>query len=242
MTLTKLLVAVNVLVYVAELATGGDNRGSVVVAGFLAPVLVSVGHEWYRLITSAFLHGSIAHVGFNMFALWQVGDTVENLIGRARFAVLYLAGILGASACVMLFGDPRVPTLGASGAIFALFGALVAVGLQLPYGGMELVRSVSGVILVNLLFTFTFPGISWQAHVGGLITGFVTGAALFALPSERKRNLIERLRRMSVPVAVPVATSPREDDVETIDVPPEAGPHEEAAAPPLETRDPSDRP
>ena len=230
-TLTNLLVAVNVLVYVAELATGGPEHGRVVRAGFLAPILVTQYGEWYRLVTSAFLHGSLTHIAFNMFALYQVGNALEPLLGRLRYAVLYAAALLGASFCVLLFSDPRVPTLGASGAIFGLFGALVAVGLQLPYGGMQLVRSVSGVIVLNLLLTFLVPGISWEAHVGGLVTGFIAGAALFALPSRRKAQLVQRMKRYAAAAATE----------EIIEQPPEAGPHEEIAAAPLEARDPSDR-
>lgn len=230
MTLTRALVAVNILIYIAEMMTGGDSDGRLIRDYALVPLAVTTYGEWWRLFSAAFLHGSIPHVALNMLALYQVGGVVENSLGRFRFGILYLCGIIGSSILVVVFADPRSWTVGASGAIFALFGALVAIGLQLPYGGMDLVRSVSGIIAVNLIFTFLAPGISWQAHIGGLLTGFVVGLVLFAIPSQRKTNIIARMRREAadrepVPVAagaLDLAHDPQA--IETIEQPPESGP------------------
>lgn len=211
MTLTNLLVALNVIVYVAELATGGDNRGSLVQQGILYGPLVVQGGEWYRIVSGAFLHGSIMHIAFNMFALYQVGNLVEQLFGRVRFALLYALALLGSAAAVLWF-NYGVPTLGASGAIFGLFGALVAVGLRLGQRGRALIGQVVPVVAINLVFTFAVPGISAAGHVGGLITGFLVGLVLFMVPSQHR----ERAYAYAY-----------------------AAPHEEAApVAPLETRDP----
>ncbi|MDB5093799.1 MAG: hypothetical protein JWO85_1900 [Candidatus Eremiobacteraeota bacterium] len=217
-SLTNILVAINVIAYVWELATGGvDGRG--VASGILYGPMVAHG-EWWRIFTGAFLHGGIPHIALNMFALYQVGNIVEQLYGRARFALIYAVCIVGSGLAVLEFNF-NVPTLGASGAIFGLFGALVAVGLRMGKRGRGLIGQVLPVIVINLVFTYTFPGISAAAHVGGLITGLVAGLVLFMVPSRQRE------------AAYAYAFAPAEDaaDVQTIEPPPEEGqpahrPHE----------------
>jgi membrane associated rhomboid family serine protease len=207
-SLTNILVAINVVAYVWELATGGVD-GPGVARGILFGPAVSHG-EWWRIVTGAFLHGSIAHIALNMFALYQVGNIVEQLFGRTRFALVYVVCIVGSSLSVLEF-NYTVPTLGASGAIFGLFGALVAVGLRMGKRGRVLIGQVLPVIVINLLFTYTVPGISAAAHVGGLITGLVAGLVLFMVPSRQRE------------AAYAYAFAPAEDaaEVQTIEQAPE---------------------
>ena len=211
---------INLVIYVWELATGGPD----VDHGWLYGPAVSNG-EWWRIFTAAFLHGSWAHVGLNMFALFQVGNLVELLYGRVRYALLYVLSIIGSGVAVLTFSY-NLPTLGASGAIFGLFGALVAVGLRMGSRGRGLIGQVLPIIVINLAFTFAVPGISAAAHVGGLLTGFVVGLVLYMMPSERRQ------------AAYAFARDPRSDAeaVETLEGPPHAEPPEEAADPVL--RDP----
>jgi membrane associated rhomboid family serine protease len=176
-TLTNVLVVVNILAYIWEATTGGPDQDH----GWLYGPAVASG-QWWRIFTGAFLHGSIAHVGLNMLALYQVGNIVEQLYGRWRYAFIYLIAIVGSGTAVLAF-NYTVPTLGASGAIFGLFGALVAVGLRLGKRGRGLIAQVLPIIGINLVFTYAVPGISAAAHVGGLITGFVVGLAIFMVPS-----------------------------------------------------------
>lgn len=243
MTLTNVLVAINVLVFLAELATGGAARGSVVAFGVIYGPAVVQGGEWWRLVTGAFLHGSIMHVAFNMFALYQVGNLVEQLFGRARFALLYAIALLASSAAVLAFSYDQ-PTLGASGAIFGLFGALVAVGLRLGARGRALIGQVVPVVVINLGFTFAIPGISAAAHVGGLITGFLAGLALFMVPSRQRERAYAYAYAPSAAEPPPIeneslASNAHRPEVVTIEHPPHAAPHEEEApVAPLETRDP----
>lgn len=233
MTLTNLLVAINIAVYLAELATGGDQRGSVVQSGILYGPAVVQGGEWWRVVTGAFLHGSIPHIAFNMFALYQVGNLIEALFGRVRFALLYAIALLGSAAVVLWFSYDQ-PTLGASGAIFGLFGALVAVGLRLGKRGRALIGQVVPVVAINLVFTFAVPGISAAGHVGGLITGFLAGLVLFMLPSQHR----ERAYAYAYAPEAPRPGEPQ-PDVVTIEHPPHAAPHEDdEPVAPLETRDP----
>ncbi len=237
MTLTNVLVAINVLVFIAELATGGPERGSVAIAGVIYGPAVVQGGEWWRLITGAFLHGSIMHVAFNMFALYQVGNLVEQLFGRARFALLYAIALLASSAAVLAFSFDQ-PTLGASGAIFGLFGALVAVGLRLGARGRALIGQVVPVVAINLVFTFAIPGISAAAHVGGLITGFLAGLVLFMVPSRQRERVYAYAYAPGASEPPPIENDEIEPGAVTIEHPPHAAPHEEEPVAPLETRDP----
>jgi membrane associated rhomboid family serine protease len=182
-SLTNLLIIVNVVAFVWELATGGPDYDH----GYLIGAAVVEHGQWWRIFTAAFLHGSIPHVALNMLALYQVGNLVERLFGKLRFALLYALSIVGSGIAVIWFNYNQ-PTLGASGAIFGLFGALVAVGLRLGPRGRALIGQVVPIVALNLVFTFAVPGISAAAHVGGLITGFIVGFGLFMMPSrERER-------------------------------------------------------
>jgi membrane associated rhomboid family serine protease len=144
----------------------------------------------YRLLTSAFLHLGIAHLLLNMLALFFVGPALERWLGRPRFAALYVLSTLGGAVLVYLLTPVDVPTVGASGAIFGLFGATFALARRLNLD----MRWVVGYIVVNLVFTFAAPQaggpmISWQDHVGGLVTGAAVGAAFAYAPAERRTRV-----------------------------------------------------
>ncbi len=228
MTLTNLLILVNVLAFVYELGTGAlSNDQTLYREGALYGVAVTQGGQWWRIVTGAFLHGSIPHIALNMIALYQVGTIVELLYGKLRYLLVYAIAMVGSGLLVIYF-TPTLLTVGASGAIFGLFGALVAAGLRLGKRGQQLVRQTVPIIVLNLVFTFTFPGISWAAHVGGLAFGFVAGFLLFMGEPHK--------RQVAYAYAYPAQSDP--NAVETIEQPPEAGPHEEADGPPLHVRDP----
>ncbi|HEY6236339.1 MAG TPA: rhomboid family intramembrane serine protease [Candidatus Elarobacter sp.] len=235
LTLTALLIAVNVVAFVWQTTTGGGIDYD---HGYLSPQDVLQYGQWWRIFTAAFLHGSIAHIGLNMLALYWLGREVEAFYGKARFALLYVLAIVGSGLAIVYFSSYTVPTLGASGAIYGLFGALVAVGLRLGKRGRSMIMSMLPVIVLNLVFTFSVPGISVAAHVGGLITGFVAGLVLFM--GARRRQVAYAYAYATAPAgtAAPVATIEQSPEVETIEHPPDAGPHEEADAPPLHVRDP----
>ncbi len=186
---TRLLVAANVLVFLWEIATIGPGAFSgnatglqYVNDGALMPSAVTEYHQYWRIVTGAFLHVSIIHIGFNMFALWIFGRFIESVTGSWRMLVIYAISLVVSGISVVLFSAPDVPTLGASGAIFGLIGALFAIGFKLGRHGMELIRANLPMLILNLLFTFFFPGISWQAHVGGLIAGFIVTYLIYFPP------------------------------------------------------------
>lgn len=126
--------------------------------------------QWYRLLTVALTHGGWTHLIFNMLALFTVGNPVEVFYGKARYAIIFLISLVTASLASIIFNPANVPAVGASGAIFGLFAAMLITGKRM---GVDY-RSVGGLIAVNLLITFTVPGIDWHAHVGGLLGGAAT--------------------------------------------------------------------
>jgi membrane associated rhomboid family serine protease len=186
---TKALVAVNVLVFVAQLAQGASlgntGFGSIYKDGALfieaqdqSGNLIGLAHgEWWRLITAAFLHANLLHLGMNMLALWWFGRPVELVLGSGRFLLLYVVSGLSGSAGALLV-SPQSITVGASGAIFGILGAALVLERQRIYvlGGGAL-----GIIVLNLAFTFvggSFGNISIGGHMGGLAGGALGALAL----------------------------------------------------------------
>jgi len=168
---TRALIAINIIVYLTTVATGGginSDRGTIWNHGALFGPLVANGDYW-RLLTSAFMHLGPTHLGFNMLVLWFVGTPLEERMGRGRFLLLYLmAGLAGSAGAILI--SPCVVTVGASGAIFGLFGA----GLVLERQGVHLFGSwLFIVVVVNLAITFGSSNISVGGHIGGLIGGAV---------------------------------------------------------------------
>jgi membrane associated rhomboid family serine protease len=184
---TKALIAANVLVFIINLAQGaslGRNGGELYFDWFLighaelfpgGPAIGVGDGDWWRLITSTFLHGSIIHLGFNMLMLWWIGSPIEAAIGRGRYLMLYLVSGLAGSAGALLLTEPNRATVGASGAIFGLLGAALVFERQRNYvlGGSAL-----SIIVLNLVLSFAVPGISIGGHLGGLIGGALCGLAL----------------------------------------------------------------
>jgi membrane associated rhomboid family serine protease len=174
---TLVLIAVNVAVYVVGFGIEGGNDRMSLDGGLFGP-LVDQG-EWYRIVTSGFLHGSLIHIGFNMYLLYLLGQQLEPAMGRLRFAVTYFFSLLCGSLAVLLIA-PRELTVGASGAVFGLMGALAV--LHYSRGVRLFDTGLGGLILINLLFTFAIPNISVGGHIGGLIGGALAGWLLILLP------------------------------------------------------------
>jgi membrane associated rhomboid family serine protease len=172
---TRALIAINVVIYLITAVQGsGLNSpgGRLFDKMLLFGPLVKHG-DWWRLITAAFLHANLIHIGFNMFALWVIGGPVEHFLGRARYLGLYFAAGLAGSAGALLQA-PFAPTVGASGAIFGILGALLILEYQATG---RLAGQAMTLIAINLIFSFSFSGISWGGHVGGLIGGILATLA-----------------------------------------------------------------
>jgi membrane associated rhomboid family serine protease len=149
----------------------------------LQPFAVHQDGSYYRLVTSAFLHVNLLHIGTNMVTLVIIGPLLERVIGRWRFVALYTLSLLGGSAAIYAFGSPAVPVVGASGALFGLFGACLVMVRRL---GLD-VQWLVGIIVLNFVFTFSVPGISKLGHIGGFAVGALAALAIGGAPTARAR-------------------------------------------------------
>jgi membrane associated rhomboid family serine protease len=230
-TTTIVLIALNVAVWVAILLSGGSSsRFGDLLALLPAGRCNSVGQpgsyypdagravcaalddgswqsgvaqgDYWQLLTSAFTHVEIWHIGFNMLALWFLGPGLERALGRTRFLSVYLISALAGSTAVMWLSDPASQTLGASGAVFGLLGAL----LVLAYKVHGDVRNVLVWLGINVVYTFMGNGISWQGHLGGLIGGALAAAVIVYAPrAGRTRAQLVGLAAVVVVLIVLVA-------------------------------------
>jgi membrane associated rhomboid family serine protease len=189
---TKILIAVNIAVYGVVLALGDRFVAEMELIGLarspqLGGEIVGVADdEWYRLITAAFLHQQVPHILFNLLTLWFLGRLVEPALGRTRYLAVYLLSGLGGSALAYLLAAPNQPSLGASGAIYGLMGAF---GVLVRRTNLDM-RPVIALLALSLLFTFTWPDISWQGHIGGLVAGGLVTLGLVYAPREH-RTLVQ---------------------------------------------------
>ncbi|MER0240559.1 rhomboid family intramembrane serine protease [Streptomyces sp. HSW2009] len=191
--ITKILLAINVLVWIMVLSVGDEmiddwamvGQWPPADSGFTPMQGVAEG-EWYRLLTATFLHEQPLHIAFNMLSLWWLGAPLEAALGRVRFLALYLLSALGGSALSYLLADPDQASLGASGAIFGLLGATAVLMRRLNYD----MRPVIALLALNLVFTFAWSDIAWQAHIGGLIVGTAVAYGIVHAPRER-RDLVQ---------------------------------------------------
>ena len=201
--LTYALIAINVIAFLAMSAGGGgfDGRGGTVYShGALFGPLVADG-EWWRIVTSGFLHAGILHLAFNMYFLYFLGTLLEPEIGKLRFAAIYFVSLLGGSFGALLT-SPDAVTVGASGAVFGLMGAAI---LAMRARGIDPMQSGLGVsLLLNLAITFVIPGISIGGHVGGLVAGGIVGYVMFEL-AERQRIAVTPVLGACVALAAVLA-------------------------------------
>ncbi len=184
-SVTAVLVVVNVVIYLAE-AAGVKIGGQTIEFRYEMFRPAVANGDWWRLITAAFLHGSLLHVAFNMGALAAFGPHVEAAMGKMRFLSLYLLAALGGSALSYLFGPINVASVGASGAIFGVFAAYFIIARRVGADTGPIVF----LLVINLAISFADAGvIDWRAHIGGLITGAVAAWAMAAVPRGRWRAL-----------------------------------------------------
>ncbi len=184
---TYALIAINVIVFLAEgkgvFTIGGSASGSLITKGALLgssefPALAGQGvahGQWWRIVTGGFLHENLLHIGFNMWVLYYLGMMLEPALGRVKFATIYAVSLLAGSFGALLV-SPHELVVGASGAIFGLMGAAVVEmrARQIPL----MASGIGGLILINLVISFSIPGISWGGHIGGLIGGALAASVI----------------------------------------------------------------
>lgn len=178
-TVTYSLIGVTAVVFGIQFVVG---IGELANEFGMWPFGIALNGEWYRLLTAAFLHGSILHIAFNMYVLFALGPTLERALGHARFLILYLVAALGGSVASYTFSDPRTVSVGASGAIFGLMGALIVAGRRLRWD----ITQVLILLGINVVIGFLSPDVDWRAHFGGLAVGaLVAGVFVWTPPPLR---------------------------------------------------------
>jgi membrane associated rhomboid family serine protease len=186
--LTYVLIAINVIVWLAEGSTGsslagGTGGGTVFTKGALFGPLIAHSHEYWRLLTAGFLHLGFLHLLFNMIFLYVMGPMLEQAIGRLNFTAVYFASLFAGSFGALLF-QPDVPTVGASGAAFGVLGALMAFARARRISIWQ--SGLGPTLAVNVVLGLTFKGISIGGHVGGFVGGLICGWLIAEL-GERRR-------------------------------------------------------
>jgi membrane associated rhomboid family serine protease len=190
-SVTQILIALNVVVFLVEVATGtplggvgSGGYGTLYTHGALVGHFYLTDlHQYYRLLTSGFLHDGLLHILFNMVFLYFVGPSLEQAIGKVNFVAVYFASLLAGSFGALLF-SPAVPTVGASGALFGLLGALVVVA---HYRGISIWSSGLGpTLLINIVFSLTIADISIGGHIGGFVGGLICGVLYMELVDRRR--------------------------------------------------------
>ena len=205
MQATYVLIGINVFVFVLQLMTGGPSGhdGSVFEDGALCAnavgeggicggggqVIQSTGGEWWRIITSGFLHGGLIHLALNMFVLFILGQVLEPAIGTVRFVAVYLVALIAGSVGALVMSDAFTFTVGASGAIYGLFIATIVIARQ--RGQMQVVQQLAFWLVINLVFTFAASNISVGGHLGGIVGGAI--GALIVVAAERTLSRRETL-------------------------------------------------
>ncbi|MEU0392518.1 rhomboid family intramembrane serine protease [Streptomyces sp. NPDC006208] len=188
---TKILLALNAVVFILVLALGQRFVAETELIGYafnpqLGEIVGVADGEWYRLITATFLHEEVPHIGFNLLGLWFLGRLVEPELGRVRYLAVYLLSGLGGSVLAYLLADENQPSLGASGAVFGLMGAVLVIARRTRMD----VRPIVLILAINLIFSFTRENISWEGHIGGLVIGALVTLGLVHAPRAH-RNLVQ---------------------------------------------------
>jgi membrane associated rhomboid family serine protease len=183
MVMTKILLGICFAVYLVQVVIGfshhesgailNTTNNSIFSEGALASTVVSGNHQYYRIITSGFLHAGLIHIALNSWFIWILGQLIEQAVGKLRFTLLFLVSMIGGSVGALALSAANSPTIGASGAAFGLLGAaLVMAKLR---RNEQLAQQLLLTAVINFVLTLTISGISVGGHIGGFVTGLVCG-------------------------------------------------------------------
>lgn len=201
-TVTRAILITCVSIFASSLLMGGFA-----LAYGMIPIAIAQG-EWWRLLTSTLLHGSILHLLFNMYALYWLGPQLERSLGHIRFAALYVFSALGGSVASYWFSDLRTVSVGASGAIFGLITATIVIGREMRTDVSQLVVLLG----INVVIGFLQPGIDWRAHFGGAITGAAV-AFIYTKGTRLNRDQVHRTGLAAIFAVLVLATLARNAQV-----------------------------
>ena len=176
---TKFLSISFLVVYVFQFLLG-----EVLIANFALFAPSVANGQWWLLITAGFLHGSIIHLLFNVYILWVLGSQLENIVGKTKFIIIYFGSLLGGSLASYLFSPFGSYSIGASGAIFGLMGAMLVVGRKRNLD----ISQITTLVVINVVIGFVLSGIDWRAHLGGLAAGALITWVLINATSLKEKN------------------------------------------------------
>ena len=206
-TVTYVLIAINVLAFLGTLAGGGGvaqrGSGDVIANGALFGPAIHHDHEYWRLVSSGFLHSGLLHIGFNMYLLYILGQQLEPAIGRLRFLLVYFTSLLCGSFGALLV-SPNSLTVGASGAVFGLMAATIIVLRARGFDPMQ--SGIPMLIGLNLLLSVALPGISIGGHIGGLVGGGIAALLLVEVGERGRSQLLPVLGCLVVAAAAVVGS------------------------------------
>lgn len=205
---TYVLVGICAVAFLLSLGVGVES----VVGNYgMRPVFIAIDGQWYRLLTSVFLHWSILHIGFNMLVLIMLGPTLEMVFGHVRFTLLFVLAGLGGAVASYCFSPLTTASVGASGAIFGLMGALIVAGRRLRVD----ITQVVILLAINLAIGF-IPGgsVDWRAHLGGLVTSALV-ALVFAHAPQRHTNLVQAVGCLAIVALLAGVTVWRTADIKS---------------------------
>ena len=180
---TKALLVAILAMFAVEVLTGGPRAlfsgpsgQRLFELGAMQPIAIADGQYW-RLFTAMFLHAGLLHIAFNAYALWLFGSMIESNLGKTRFVLIYFVTGFLASAASYTFGPVQSLAVGASGAIFGIFGAFIAFNYRRRHLAMASanLRWAATMLMLNALLAFGFGAIDWRAHLGGLVAGVAAG-------------------------------------------------------------------
>jgi membrane associated rhomboid family serine protease len=189
---TWTLIGINVAIFLLGFLSADLDRDLFINGAQWLPAIEA--GEWWRVFTSMFLHADITHILFNMWALYLFGPALERRFGSSSFAALYVAAGLGGGSLYHAVGRLE-PAVGASGAIFGLFGALIAATYRQRHtaAGRAVFNQLALLLFINLSLPFLIPRIAWEAHVGGLVAGLAIAAAWDRIPHGQKGSAVQRV-------------------------------------------------
>lgn len=199
--ITTALLVINVLVWLGQISPFGQ---AITYEFFFAPIYAAT--EPWRMLSAGFVHdwSGPLHILFNSYAIWIFGRQLEPMLGPLRFLILYLTSIVGGSVAVLWLSDPTVPVVGASGALFGLMGAFFVI-IRAVGGNAS---QIFGLIAINFALGFFVSGISWEGHLGGLVTGLAI-AALYAATRKPKQLPLQVIGVFAIWGALAFATNLR---------------------------------
>lgn len=171
---TSTLILINVMMGIVVLSSGGFTINNLMSWGALNPFYVREVGEWYRIVTSMMLHGSLFHLLMNMYVLYYIGGFMERILGPTKYLFMYVISGVAASLLVVAIGDIQSVTVGASGSIFGIMGGLFLMTFIKPsWLNPQTIKSIRFLTSLNLLFTLLIPSISLEGHLGGLVSGLI---------------------------------------------------------------------